>query len=949
MAVSLTAAQLSASMRLGDSAEELTEATRLLAYSTAAVERLAPGAPEVIQNEACIRLSAYLFDMPNAGRGAGHADVLRNSGVLALLLPYRIHRAGSTAGAVAAAQAAVGTVGNPVTGVSITGDELTITFADGAVVTLTLPTGGDGTDQAARDAAASNATAIAANVAAIESNATAIAAIGSPVDSDARATAAANAARLAVLEPLAVSNRNRVGAIEPVVASLDDTAIVDLYISDTGREIYGTEHDGNEPVVHVLPDAARPATWAQLNNGEAIPPAKLVNAPGGGTVTPVSTAILAPFVERYALKGNTDEIDDARLPAARLVPDPSGATDGQVAKVESGAWTIGDDAEGAGGGGGAGAPLVKTTVDVTRLTYSESMVVVEFPTTPIHVAVDTGIAVPVGTKTLLVNYGASTSGATAGIDLLWFPVPIEEWDRLVPVLAGAAPTHDNVRFTRTWRDTDITALGGTQARQVWLLKGVNGNVFVMTDNAGWDIHPFRVRFEIQETITVVADVTGNVDGGGGGGGALSVDAIAGLDAAPNNAVHNRAIFAGVFDSRLYKYEFGHLTALMRSTAGLGRQINPSGNTGNLGKVPVVHAMGGDFHYELQKPAELPTIASNAPTNPAHMNPAILYKDTAESVTADAVYYKRKHDRESVIITFNNVSSRSFGAPVVAWGWSSGTILDTAEHIPGVTPYPSAPTHWTAFIRVIGIASGLHDWRLYTDEMFSSLDTIFLDMRDQDDPDAFIRNVPLTKPVNEAYWSSGEVGRDAFPFRDISARLKRPIIRIRNANDTLSSSIIHLIPVEDVKERIVDEDRLHGVYGDLLDQIETRSGGLSVSRHVMFMPAASYIHRSGGALFFPGGESVWTIPYPAGTTFAGLSAAHKTAVLQADFQHAGISDVGVTANEALPTELWGTHTMGGGTGFRIILAAAGITLAIPSTAVLPANARDGWTIRLSVVG
>ena len=103
MAVDLTVAQLAAALRLSDSAEETAEATRLLAFATAAVVKHAPAAPDVVHNEAAIRLAGYLFDMPNAGRGAGYADSLRNSGAAAILLPYRIHRAGSVAEAVAVA------------------------------------------------------------------------------------------------------------------------------------------------------------------------------------------------------------------------------------------------------------------------------------------------------------------------------------------------------------------------------------------------------------------------------------------------------------------------------------------------------------------------------------------------------------------------------------------------------------------------------------------------------------------------------------------------------------------------------------------------------------------------------------------------------------------------------------------------------------------------------
>ena len=100
MAVTLTVTELAAALRLGDSTEETAEATRLLAYATEAVTRHAPGASDVAHNESVIRLSAYLLDMPNAGRGSAYANGLRNSGAARILLPYREHRAGSTAKAV---------------------------------------------------------------------------------------------------------------------------------------------------------------------------------------------------------------------------------------------------------------------------------------------------------------------------------------------------------------------------------------------------------------------------------------------------------------------------------------------------------------------------------------------------------------------------------------------------------------------------------------------------------------------------------------------------------------------------------------------------------------------------------------------------------------------------------------------------------------------------------
>ena len=104
-------------------------------------------------------MSGFLFDAPNAGRGLSFAHAFRNSGAAAILLPYRVHRAGSTGEAIEAAQQAVGTVGNPVIGVSVSGSDLIISFADGTTQTDPLPAGGgggmfSGTDQTARDAAA---------------------------------------------------------------------------------------------------------------------------------------------------------------------------------------------------------------------------------------------------------------------------------------------------------------------------------------------------------------------------------------------------------------------------------------------------------------------------------------------------------------------------------------------------------------------------------------------------------------------------------------------------------------------------------------------------------------------------------------------------------------------------------------------------------------------------
>ena len=165
MAVTLDVAGLVAALRLADSPEELAEATRILAYAADAVVQHAPNAPDTAHNEAAVRLSAYLYDMPTAARGDSYANALRNSGAQRMLLPYRVHRAGY-AEAVESAQEAVGSVGNPVTGLAVVSGQLVVTFADGTTDALDLPAGmggGDGVDQIARDAAAAATASLTAH------------------------------------------------------------------------------------------------------------------------------------------------------------------------------------------------------------------------------------------------------------------------------------------------------------------------------------------------------------------------------------------------------------------------------------------------------------------------------------------------------------------------------------------------------------------------------------------------------------------------------------------------------------------------------------------------------------------------------------------------------------------------------------------------------------------
>ena len=99
MAVTLTVMELSGALRLGDTDLEAAQATRLLDYAIEAVSRHlgdvhhhAPRCRQRSGNPAC----RYLFDAPTASSGMTYANALRNSGAAAMLLPFRVHRAGAS-------------------------------------------------------------------------------------------------------------------------------------------------------------------------------------------------------------------------------------------------------------------------------------------------------------------------------------------------------------------------------------------------------------------------------------------------------------------------------------------------------------------------------------------------------------------------------------------------------------------------------------------------------------------------------------------------------------------------------------------------------------------------------------------------------------------------------------------------------------------------------------
>ena len=92
--MALTAAIVSRALRLGNTAEETAEATRLMAVAVALVTKHAPDAPAAVRPAAASRTAGYLYDQPNAGRGAAYADAVRFSGASALLSEWRAHGVG---------------------------------------------------------------------------------------------------------------------------------------------------------------------------------------------------------------------------------------------------------------------------------------------------------------------------------------------------------------------------------------------------------------------------------------------------------------------------------------------------------------------------------------------------------------------------------------------------------------------------------------------------------------------------------------------------------------------------------------------------------------------------------------------------------------------------------------------------------------------------------------
>ena len=105
MALTITVSQLASAMRVGTTSTEVEQVTRLLVYAEVAISQHLGSTyattPDAAVNEAAIRIASYLYDQPTASSGLAFGNAMRFSGAARILLPYRLHKAGSTAEAVA--------------------------------------------------------------------------------------------------------------------------------------------------------------------------------------------------------------------------------------------------------------------------------------------------------------------------------------------------------------------------------------------------------------------------------------------------------------------------------------------------------------------------------------------------------------------------------------------------------------------------------------------------------------------------------------------------------------------------------------------------------------------------------------------------------------------------------------------------------------------------------
>ena len=390
MVVDLT--QLGAALRLTDGVAEPAEPirsilSRYIGVAEAMVDQVAPDAPTAIQEEAVIRMAAYLYDSPPATAGLGFADAWRNSGAASLVARWQVLRV-VTSELTAAAQAIASVSGLDVADVLALVSSWAHSGNTDQIPASKLHNAGGGmgtdTDSVARAAAAqaqqvaenalieagsaSNAAGFATNDAAT-AHTLAEQGIANAATAQSRADAAFAATqtnanvimglvgRRVFLVDSAVNITNRITdavVTDAVLSLVNGELTLWKVISITASpylELVGTvtggSGGGSLSFAALIPYVAG---WAFVGNAGLIPSSKLPFsveqwAQGIGDI-PYSAmdTVLEPWavvLDQAARDAGSvvEIIPNERLPVSRLLPGPTGLDDGLVATIASGAWT----------------------------------------------------------------------------------------------------------------------------------------------------------------------------------------------------------------------------------------------------------------------------------------------------------------------------------------------------------------------------------------------------------------------------------------------------------------------------------------------------------------------------------------------------------------------------------------------------------------------------------
>jgi len=96
MAITVTVEELAEAMRLGSSAREAAQVTRLLQFASDSIVQFLGQtqydmAPDSILNEAVVRIAGYLYDVPTVNKMP--PNFMRLSGAERILSPHKKYRA----------------------------------------------------------------------------------------------------------------------------------------------------------------------------------------------------------------------------------------------------------------------------------------------------------------------------------------------------------------------------------------------------------------------------------------------------------------------------------------------------------------------------------------------------------------------------------------------------------------------------------------------------------------------------------------------------------------------------------------------------------------------------------------------------------------------------------------------------------------------------------------